>query len=549
MQFPWLNQYDPGVSHHLDYPMESIPELFKQATLKYPDRTCVSFLGTHIRFSEIEASASTLAEHLAVSGVQPGDRVFLLLPNMPQFVVAYYAVLKCGGVVVPASPLDTASEINHKVRDSGAVGAIYLDLLFKNMEASLSLVKFSISCDLRDCLSPLKRFLLGIRMKFMKHPKPGSRSTQYRQILSSKIKSPNVTVKPAYDSLATIMYTGGTTGVSKGVMLSHKALVANMTQAKAWGQVTSEDRALCALPFFHGFGLSIGLNTTFTSGGCMILMPRWDVRVAIRHIAKDRITLFAGVPTMYVAMTHHADFAKLKSAHLRGCFVGAAPVPENLKQTFQSKTGGTLIEGYGLTEAVTAKSANPYLGQKKLKSIGIPWPDTQFRIVDEKGESVSAGIQGEIIIRSPDVMMGYWQNESATSEVLRDGWLYTGDIGWMDEQGYFYIVDRKKDLIISGGYNVYPTEIEEVLYSHPAVLEACVIGVPDEKMGELPVAYVVLKENQKTTQEELIGFLRQHLIQYKVPRHFEFRGSLPKSPIGKILRKELKNASADLRSR
>jgi long-chain acyl-CoA synthetase len=349
------------------------------------------------------------------------------------------------------------------------------------------------------------------------------------------------TARIAGSDTSVIIYTGGTTGVSKGVVLSHRAMVVNMTQARTWGDLSRDDVGLCVLPFFHGFGLSIGLNLSLSSGAKMVLMPRWDEAQALRHFEKDGITVFAGVPTMYNAILNHRNFAKLKRARLRACFVGAAPVPESLKTAFKEKTGGTLIEGYGLTEAVTAKCANPLYGTKKEKSIGIPWPDTLMAIVDEKtGELLPPGKDGEIILHSPDLMSGYWQNPAATAATIKDGWLYTGDIGRMDEDGYVSIVDRKKDLIITGGYNVYPAEIEDVLYQHPAVLEACVVGVKDERLGEVGRAFVVAKPGMTVTANELKDFLSERLIRYKIPREFVFRDSLPKSPVGKILRKELR---------
>ncbi|MBL8022177.1 MAG: AMP-binding protein [Leptospirales bacterium] len=445
MQFPWLANYDPGVLHHLDYPLKSLHEVFQESAQAYADNTCISFFGSHITYAQVEKDSNDLAHRLVAAGVKPGDRVLLLLPNSPQFVISYYAVLRCGAVVVPANPLDTAQQIQYKIKDSECSAAIYLDILFKNISPSLELLSTSISCDFRDYLSFFQRFVLGLKMRFMKHPMPGSRSLDFRRLLAQENSPPGFTVSRSTEDLAAIVYTSGTTGIPKGVMLSHKALVTNMIQYKAWAQVASTDVSLCALPFFQGSGMSLGLNATFTSGGCMVLMPRWEVGHAIEHLRKGGVTLFAGVPNMYEAMVHHPDFGKLTRTKLRGCFVGTATLSEDLKQSFHSKTGAAIVEGYGLTETVSAKSSSPYQGLKKLKSIGIPWPDTQFRIVDEKGQDVSAGQSGEIIIRSPDIMMGYWKNEAATKEAVRDGWLYTGDIGYMDEDGYFCIVKRKKE--------------------------------------------------------------------------------------------------------
>ncbi|MCB1166907.1 MAG: AMP-binding protein, partial [Leptospiraceae bacterium] len=388
-----------------------------------------------------------------------------------------------------------------------------------------------------------KRFL---PVKLPQYKKLGDGCIRYKEILSrfsTKMRHSCEQLKS--EDLAVLIYTGGTTGVSKGVMLSHYALIVNLTQASNWGQVGPEDSYLCVLPFFHGFGMSIGLNTSLVHGARLELMPRWDVRQTIRHMASGKVTLFAGVPTMYVAILNHPDFKKLSGTKLRGCYVGAAPVPESLKEEFHRKTGGILIEGYGLTEAVTAKSANPMNGLKKEKSIGIPWPDTIFQIVDDEGRPLPPNEPGEIRMQSPDLMMGYWENPEATSECMRDGWLYTGDIGYMDSDGYFYIVDRKKDLIISGGYNVYPSEVEEVIYSHEDVLEASVIGIPDAKKGESVKAFVVTVSGSHLNETALTEYLAARLIKYKLPASIEFRESLPKSPIGKILKKELAREELD----
>lgn len=544
---PWLKHYDAHVPETLRYPTESLPELFKASTAKHAQRKAVQFFGKSLTYAQIEKSANAFAAFLAEKGINKGDRVLLMLPNSPHFIIAYYAILKRGAIVVPASPLDTASEAEYKFRNSGAKLIIFLDLLYEKLWALLQteLNIPAVVADVSDYLPFPKNMLFRLKKKSLGKPLPDfqrAATVTYASVLKEfhhAAEQPTAVLRG--EDTAVIIYTGGTTGVSKGVVLSHHAMVVNMTQAKTWGNLSQDDIGLCVLPFFHGFGISIGLNLSLTSGGKMVLMPRWDEAQAIKHFEKDGITVFAGVPTMYNAILNHKNFAKLKHAQLRGCFVGAAPVPEALKIAFKAKTGGTLIEGYGLTESVTAKCANPYLGVKKEKSIGIPWPDTLMAIIDEKtGELLSPGKEGEIILRSPDLMTGYWQNPEATAVTIKDGWLYTGDIGKMDEDGYFSIVDRKKDLIISGGYNVYPAEIEEVLYMHPAVLEACVVGIKDEHLGEVGRAFIALKPGAEVDASGLKSFLSGRLIKYKIPKEFVFRDSLPKSPIGKILRKELR---------
>lgn len=545
---PWLKHYDKEVPQSLEYPKESLPEIFAANTAKFADRVAIRFLGKSITYAQIEKSAQAMAGYLKSKGVTKGDRVMLMLPNSPHFVVTYYAILKLGAIAVPASPLDTASEAEYKFHNSNAKVIIFLDLLYDKLAALLTKETSipAVVADIGEYLPFPKNILFPIKKRKAKKPMPDlsrKATVRYKTVLKEFSKEPvTETVRSAGEDTAVIIYTGGTTGVSKGVVLSHHAMVVNMTQAKAWGQLTQDDVGLCVLPFFHGFGMSIGLNLSLSEGGKMVLMPMWDAGQAIRNFEKEGITVFAGVPTMYNAILNHKNFAKMKNARLRGCFVGAAPVPEALKVTFKEKTGGTLIEGYGLTESVTAKCANPYLGLKKEKSIGLPWPDTVMAIIDDKtGDLLPPGEVGEIILYSDDLMTGYWQNPDATHATIKDGWLYTGDIGAMDEDGYFSIVDRKKDLIISGGYNVYPAEIEDVLYKHPAVLEACVVGIKDDHLGEVARAFIALKPGQSVTAADLKTFLTDKLIKYKIPREFVFKDSLPKSPIGKILRKELRD--------
>lgn len=542
---PWLAHYDAHVPPSLTYPEEILPELFAESCAENAHRIALTFLGKSLRYGQLESSANALACYLAEQGISKGDRVMLLLPNSPQFVIAYYAILKRGAVAVPASPLDTASEVGYKYKNAGAKLIIFLDLLYEQVVSLLQQNPElpAITCDVGDYLPFPKNLLFRVKKKSFGKTLPDFTRANLTTFALALRRFRNRIPEPVAlngDDTAVIIYTGGTTGVSKGVVLSHRALVVNMTQARVWGDLRRDDVGLCVLPFFHGFGLSVGLNLGLSSGSRMVLMPRWNEAQAIRHFERDGITVFAGVPTMYNAILNHKNFAKLKRAKLRGCFVGAAPVPEALKQAFQEKTGGTLIEGYGLTESVTAKCANPLYGQKKEKSIGLPWPDTVMAIIDENGKILPPNQEGEIILHSPDLMTGYWKNPAATSAALKHGWLFTGDIGRMDEDGYFYIVDRKKDLIITGGYNVYPAEVEELLYQHPAVLEACVVGIPDERLGEVGRAFVVAKPGMAVSASELTAFLSGRLIKYKIPREFVFRDALPKSPVGKILRKALK---------
>jgi long-chain acyl-CoA synthetase len=342
------------------------------------------------------------------------------------------------------------------------------------------------------------------------------------------------------DDMAALLYSGGTTGVAKGIMLSHFNFVANAYQVKAWGALSDEQRILAVLPFFHGFGMSVTMNAPILAGGEIIILPRFSARQVAQTIHKYRPDFFIGVPTMFVALSNLPDIGKYNLRSVKGIFVGAAPLTRAIKEDFESKTGGRMIEGYGLTEAVTAIAANPYHGLHKIGSIGIPFPDVDMKIVSLDGtRDLPPGEQGEIVLRSPTVMLGYYKMPEETAKTIVDGWLFTGDIGYMDEDGYFYITDRKKDLIIVGGFNVFPREIDELIYQHPKVKEGITVGVPDPYKGERIKVYIVLKEGETATEEEFIAYFRQNLTPYKVPSEVEFRTELPKSAIGKILRRQL----------
>lgn len=562
-RFPWHDRYDPGVPPALDYPDGTLPEFWKTGMRTHENRIALSFMGSDMSYRKLEHSARRLAGFFTQAGLQPGERVLLMMPNMPQFPIAFFAVHLCGGIVVPASPLDTPAEIEYKVRDSEAAFVIFLDLLYNSVagleDSDNGPVRAMIAVDIADYLSFPKSMAFRIKKRFLGRRLPDYKKRRavplhrYQKILKHSTalrESADVNVSP--ESPAAILYTGGTTGVSKGVVLSHRAFLVNCTQGRRWVDFNHNDTILCVLPFFHGFGMSMGMNVGLISGARLILMPRFDAGTVLRHLTRDGVTMFAAVPTMYAALIHHPNFTRLKHSKLRGSFVGAAPVPESLKRIFEERTGAVLMEGYGLTETVTANCVIPYeqarQGLGKVLSIGVPWPDTEFKIVDaEDGVTeLAVDVPGELLIRTPAMMSGYWRNEEATNETIRDGWLYTGDICTCDADGYFYIVDRKKDLIICGGFNVYPTEIEEALYQHKKIREACVIGIPDEYMGEVPKAFITMHEGENADAEELHEFLSERLIKYKVPRLFEFRpDGLPKSPIGKILRKELRPKPGD----
>ncbi len=540
---PWLRHYDDDVPAHLDYPAIPLYKLLDDSAARQPEQPCINFFGKRLSYAAIKEGSDRLAASLQRLGVQPGDRVALLLPNSPQFVIAYYAILKAGAVVTPLNPLYTERELVFHLSDSGCQTAITIPLFLKKVTALVE-------------QTPLQRVIYTRVADYLPFPMNlGSRLQEQGQMrgvdkaavihLASLLAAPPpagwqpVAVDP--DSLAVLIYSGGTTGVAKGIMLSHYALTANAYQLRAWVNLDAEGRILAVLPLFHGFGMSVTMNGPLLVGGEIIAMPRFQAENVLKAIEEWKPTFFIGVPAMFGAFNSVATLDKYNLRSVKGIFVGAAPLTQTIKEQFEALSGARLIEGYGLTESVTAIMANPYQGQHKIGSIGLPFPDVEMKIValDGTGE-LPPGEAGEIVLRSPTLMLGYYQQPDATAEALRAGWLYTGDVGRMDEEGYFYITDRKKELIIVGGFNVFPREVDEVLMQHPKVLEAAAIGVPDERLGERVRACVVLREGEAATAEEIIAFCRQRLVAYKAPAEVEFRTTLPKSMIGKVLRRELR---------
>lgn len=540
---PWLRHYDDAVSHHLDYPSIPLYRLLDDTAGRQPDHPCTNFFGKRMSYRAVKEASDRLAASLQAMGVQPGDRVALLLPNSPQFVIATYAILKAGAVVVPLNPLYTARELAFHLGDSGSTTAITIPLFLEKVTKLVG-------------QTPLQRVIYTRVADFLPFPLTlGSRLQERGQMRNVDKQSvvhfasllqapPPAGWQPAAvdpHSLAVLIYSGGTTGAAKGIMLSHYALVANAHQLRAWVSLDAAGRILAVLPLFHGFGMSVTMNAPLLAGGEIITLPRFQAENVLKAIQEWRPTFFVGVPAMFGAFSSVPTLDKYDLRSVKGIFVGAAPLTQAVKSEFERRTDARLIEGYGLTEAVTAIMANPYQGQHKVGSIGLPFPDVDMKIVALDGSgNLPPGESGEIVLRSPTLMLGYYNQPQATAEAIQDGWLYTGDVGHMDADGYFTITDRKKELIIVGGFNVFPREVDEVLAQHPAVLEAAAVGVPDERLGERVKAVVVLKEGESATAEEIIAFCRERLVAYKAPAEVEFRALLPKSMIGKVLRRELK---------
>jgi long-chain acyl-CoA synthetase len=547
MERPWLKFYDKEVPHHIDYPRIPLYRLLDDTAAAMPDRPCTCFFGRRETYRRIKDFSDRFAVGLRGLGVRKGDRVALLLPNAPQFIIAYYGILKTGAAVVPLNPLYTERELTFHLTDSGAETIVTIPMFMEKVAAleGKTPLKRAIYTRMADFLPFPLNLVQGLRegsaaRKVLRRP-GGLQWVRFRDLLRTPVPADFRPEPVDPDDMAALLYSGGTTGIAKGIMLSHFNFVANAYQVKAWGALSDEQRILAVLPFFHGFGMSVTMNAPILAGGEIIILPRFSARQVAQTIHKYRPDFFIGVPTMFVALSNLPDIGKYDLRSVKGIFVGAAPLTRAIKEDFESKTGGRMIEGYGLTEAVTAIAANPYHGLHKIGSIGIPFPDVDMKIVSLDGtRDLPPGEQGEIVLRSPTVMLGYYKMPEETAKTIVDGWLFTGDIGYMDEDGYFYITDRKKDLIIVGGFNVFPREIDELIYQHPKVKEGITVGVPDPYKGERIKVYIVLKEGETATEEEFIAYFRQNLTPYKVPSEVEFRTELPKSAIGKILRRQLR---------
>ncbi|MCR4437504.1 MAG: long-chain fatty acid--CoA ligase [bacterium] len=546
MERPWLTSYDQAVSRTLDVPGIPITHLLSSAVTERPGGTAIHFLGRAITYRELGSLVDRLASALHRLGVRRGERVAIVLPNIPQYVVAHWATLQLGALVVPTNPLYTERELAHQLHDSGAETVVILDLLLPRLQRIRQHlpIKSVIVASISDFLPPVLRLLYSMkRLKDRKRLRLSSRDGLYhfREVLSwGDGLVPQVDLRP--EDTAILLYTGGTTGLAKGAELTHVNLVANALQARrwVWDIKDGQEVILTVLPLFHSYAMTACHHLAIQCKSAMVLLPRFEPMQVIKAIHRYRVTIFPGVPTMYVAINHHPKANKFDLASVRVCISGGAPLPVEVQTKFEQLTGGRLVEGYGLSECSPVTHCNPIHGKRKAGSIGLPWPGTDARVVDlETRRPVPTGQVGELLIRGPQVMKGYWRNPEETAQVLQNGWLATGDIARMDEEGFFYIVDRKKDMIVTGGLNVYPREVEEVLYEHPCVHEAAAIGVPDEYYGERVKVYIVPKAGAHLSADEILRFCQWRLAKFKLPKEIEFRDALPKSLIGKVLRREL----------
>lgn len=525
----WLKHYPENISKEVDIPNIPVQQFLKDTAAKFPDNEAISFYTRKMPYREVLQLATMFASALQANGLQKGDRVAIMLPNCPHYVISYYGILMAGGIVTQINPMLVGRDLAHILNDSGAQTlVIYEPLLpvFKQVKDETQVNK-AISVNFPES---------------GKDVEPAIPFEVFMMQANGKVEEPNI--NPAED-VAVLQYTGGTTGRSKGAMLTHRNLVANVIQTYAYFETEfniGEDRVLSVIPLFHVYGMTSCMNLSIYTAAANIMLPRFDLQEVLETIKREQPTTFPGVPTMYIAITSHPEADKYGVDSIRRCNSGSAPMPVESMRAFEQKTGAMVLEGYGLSETSPTTHCNPVFGERKPGSVGIGLPSTDYKIVDlETGtKEMPIGESGEIIIKGPQVMKGYWNMPEETEHTLRDGWLYTGDIGKMDEDGYLYIIDRKKDMIIASGYNIYPRDVEEVIYEHPAVQEAVVVGVPDAYRGETVKAVIVLKEGQTVTEEEMIEYCRQNLAAYKAPKIVEFRKELPKTAVGKILRRTIK---------
>jgi len=551
---PWLKHYPEGVDWHRRFEAKPLFRLLDEAAEKWPECPFLSFEGRRFSYAETRDLVNRAAKGLRALGVTKGVHVGLFLPNSPQFVICYHAILKAGGTVVNFSPLYSVPELLEQVEDSETDIMVTLDLelLYPTIERvfSESRLETLIVSGIADALGSLKglAYRLLRRSERVRIP-DDERHRRFTELLDNDGALDDPEIDPETD-IAVLQYTGGTTGTPKGAMLTHANLSINAAQSLAWDPFIEPGKEvmLGALPLFHVFAMTLVMNATTLAGGEIVLMPKFELSAAMKLIEKRKVTLMPGVPTMFTAILNDKDLAKRDLSSLRSCFSGGAPLPAEVKRRFEEAAGGVIVnEGYGLTEASPTVSSNPIHGKAKSGAIGLPMPGTDIVILDKEDHDKILGLNetGEICVRGPQVMKGYWKRPEETADVFAGDLLRTGDLGYMDEEGYTFLIDRAKDLIVSGGFNLYPRNIEEAIYKHPAVEEAAVIGVPDDYLGEAPKAFVVLKPDHELSAERLTSFLAEHLGKHERPRQFAFRSSLPRTNVGKIDKKALVAAEAD----
>lgn len=565
--FPWLKSYPVDIDWFAQVPVSTLPDMFDASVKKHGDKTCLNFLGKTMTYKEVGAAVDAFAKSLQDQGIGKGNTVGLCLPNSPFYIIAYYGALKAGAIVANFNPLYADKEIEHQINDSKTdiMVAVNVQEVMPKVEAMLgkTCLKKIVACDLSEVMPSSKkwavRLINKIKPLFKNNKKlaaiptlvPVKKDAQhvaFSDMLKAKGKPAAVNLTPG--DTAVLQYTGGTTGVPKGAELTHANLTANLAQANMWftdGQAKPDkEKVLVVLPFFHVFSMTVQMNLTLSRGGELVMLPKFDPVQTLKAIDKEKPTMFAGVPTLYKALIDHKDVKKYDLSSLKICLSGGAAMNENVQKGWKALTNIDIVEGYGLSETSPIVIANPLNGVKKLNSIGMPIPATEVKISDlETKEPQPVTKEGEICLKGPQVMKGYFNNSAETDKVMdKDGFFHTGDVGYVDNDGYIFIVDRIKDMINVNGFKAFSRKIEDALMQHPAISEAVVIGVPDDRREEAVKAFIVFKEGQKASQADITAFLKDKLVHYEMPRHFDFRDALPKTMIGKPDKKALKNEEA-----
>ena len=551
----WHRFYDKGIPPGLDFETLPLPAFLERSAREHADATALIFLNRRLTYRQLQEEVDRFAVALSGLGVTRGTRVAIQLPNLPQTVIAFYAVLSLGAIVVMTNPLYVEREIEHQWNDAGCSVAVTTDFLFARRIAGLRPrlpIRHYVIASIPDYLRFPLNLLAPLRLRRAKPPLMASVAAgpgvhfMRRLIRTTPANPPRAGIDGiGMDEPAVLQYTGGTTGVPRAAVLTHRNLSCNVQQVSAWfvNAKPGKEVMLGCLPFFHVFGLTVAMNFPVLAAAAIVLMPDpRDIRQMISNIARHRVTLFPGVPAMFNAIVNAPGLEKLDLTSVASCFSGAAPLPPDVLERFEALTGSKIVEGYGLTETSPVTHANPLNGRRKIGSIGVPFPNTDMKVVrvDDAATEVPPGTQGELLVKGPQVMRGYWNAPDESAAVLTDGWLHTGDVSTVDEDGYCFIVGRKKDMIIAGGYNIYPDEVDAVLMAHQAVHESATIGVPDPARGETVKSFIVVRPGRAVSADDLIAHCRRELAAYKVPRSIEFLDELPKSSALKILRRELR---------
>jgi len=557
---PWHKHYDSRTPVEIDFEQLTIPDFLARSATRFPDRPALHFLNVTLSYACFREEVDRLAAGLAGLGVKEGTRVAIQMPNMPQTPIAFYAVMELGGEVVLTNPLYTEREIEHQWTDAGCEVAIVADFIYdrtlKPNREKLP-IKHYVVGGIGDYLRFPLNFLAPLKLRREDPPlaaKVRETSTvhQFRKLIARSLNQPP-RVRRSFSDTAVLQYTGGTTGVAKGAVLTHGNLSSNIQQIHNWftGVEMGHEVCLTALPIFHVFGMSVCMNWSVYTGAAMAIVPNpRDFKALVTIVAKKKVTLFPAVPALFNALNHYPGIENIDVSSVKSCFSGSAPLPKDTMQRFEKLTGSVIVEGFGMSETSPVTHVNPLNGLRKVGSVGIPVSNTDARIVDidDPTKVLPVGESGELVVKGPQVMAGYWGRDDETAKTIINGWLHTGDLATMDDDGYFYIVGRKKDMINASGFKVFPDEVDGVLASHPKILEAATIGVPDECRTETVKSFIVLKPGETMDRDEVREFCSQELAPYKVPYEVEFLSELPKSTVMKILRRELRDGEIQRRA-